>query len=134
MSSDNDKLNDENTNNNFIINNDDSIYKEKSTIIEELEKEEKTLVYDGIEEANNVILNFVNNTKNKLDACLDANGPSVMIDVQSRKEARINAKVRGVNFRYITDINKENISYCKQIIKEFNAELRHLDEVKGILR
>lgn len=131
MSSDNDKLNEENTNNNFIINNYDSIYKEKSTIIEELEKEEKTLVYHGIEEANNVILNFVNNTKNKLDACLDANGPSVMIDVQSIKEARINAKDRGVNFRYITNINKENISYCKQIIKEFNAEVRHLDEVKG---
>ena len=131
MSSDNDKLNAENTNNNFIIINDDSIYKAKSTIIEELEKEEKTLVYDGIEEANNVILNFVNNTKNKLDACLDANGPSVMIEVQYIKEARINSKDRGVNFRYITDINKENISYCKQIIKEFNAELRHLDEVKG---
>lgn len=131
MSSDNDKLNAENTNNNFIIINDDSIYKAKSTIIEELKKEEKTLVYDGIEEANNVILNFVNNTKNKLDACLDANGPSVMIEVQYIKEARINAKDRGVNFRYITDINKENISYCKQIIKEFNAELRHLDEVKG---
>ena len=131
MSSDNDKLNDENTNNNFIIINDDSIYKAKSSIIEELEKEEKTLVYHGIEETNNVILNFVNNTKNKLDTCLDANGPSVMIDVQYIKEARINAKDRGVNFRYITDINKENISYCKQIIKEFNAELRHLDEVKG---
>ena len=54
-----------------------------------------------------------------------------MIEVQYIKEARINAKDRGVNFRYITDINKENISYCKQIIKEFNAELRHLDEVKG---
>jgi len=131
MSSDNDKLNAENTNNNFIIINDDSIYKAKSTIMEELEKEEKTLVYDGIEEANNVILNFVNNTKNKLDACLDANGPSVMIEVQYIKEARINAKDRGVNFRYITAINKENIYYCKQIIKEFNAELRHLDEVKG---
>lgn len=131
MSSDNDKLNAENTNNNFIIINDDSIYKTKSTIIEKLEKEEKTLVYHGIEEANNVILNFVNNTKNKLDACLDANGPSVMIEVQYIKEARINAKDRGVNFRYITDINKENISYCKKIIKEFNAELRHLDEVKG---
>ena len=70
MSSDNDKLNVENSNNNFIIINDDSIYKTKSTIIEELEKEEKTLVYHGIEEANNVILNFVNNTKNKLDACI----------------------------------------------------------------
>ena len=50
MSSDIDKLNDENTNNNFIFNNDDSTYKAKSTIIEKLEKEEKTLVYEGIEE------------------------------------------------------------------------------------
>src|SRR5215203_6524591 len=54
-----------------------------------------------------------------------------MIDVQAIKEARINAKYRGVKFRYITDITKDNISYCKQIIKEFDAELRHLDEVKG---
>ena len=54
-----------------------------------------------------------------------------MIDVQAIKEARINAKDRGVKFRYITDINKENISYCKRIVKEFDAELQHLDEVKG---
>jgi two-component system, OmpR family, sensor histidine kinase VicK len=54
-----------------------------------------------------------------------------MIDVKAIKEARINAKDRGVKFRYITDITKDNISYCKQIIKEFNAELRHLNAVKG---
>jgi two-component system, OmpR family, sensor histidine kinase VicK len=54
-----------------------------------------------------------------------------MIDVEAIKEARINAKDRGVKFRYITDITKYNISYCKQLIKQFNAELRHLDEVKG---
>ena len=54
-----------------------------------------------------------------------------MIDVQEIKEARINAKDRRVKFRYITEITKENISYCKQIIKEFNAELRHLHGVKG---
>jgi two-component system, OmpR family, sensor histidine kinase VicK len=54
-----------------------------------------------------------------------------MIEVQSIKEARINAKNRGVKFRYITDITKDNISYCKQIIKEFDAEFRHLDDVKG---
>ena len=116
MSSGNDKLNDENYNNNFIINNEHSIYKEKSTISEELEKEENTRVFPGIEDANKVVLNFVNNTKNRIDACRDVNGPSVMIDVQSIKEARINAKDRGVKFRYITEITKENISYCKQII------------------
>ena len=54
-----------------------------------------------------------------------------MIDVQAIKEARINAKDRGIKFRYITEITKENIFYCKQMIKEFNAELRHLNEVKG---
>jgi signal transduction histidine kinase len=54
-----------------------------------------------------------------------------MIDVRPIKEARINAKDRGVKFRYITDITKDNISYCKHIIKEFDAEMRHLDEVKG---
>ena len=133
MSSDNDKLNDKNNNNNFILNNEHSNYKEKITISEELEKEkeEKTEVYHGSEDANKVILNFVHHTKNKLDACLDVNGPSVMIDIKEIKEARINAKDRGVKFRYITDITKDNISYCKQIIKEFDAELRHLDEVKG---
>ncbi|MDF2737106.1 MAG: putative signal transduction histidine kinase, with phosphoacceptor and binding domain [Nitrososphaeraceae archaeon] len=54
-----------------------------------------------------------------------------MIDVKAIKEARINAKNRGVKFRYIIDITKDNIFYCKQIIKEFNAELRHLNGVKG---
>ena len=54
-----------------------------------------------------------------------------MIDIHSIKKERINAKNRGVKFRYVTDITRENISYCKQLIKEFNAELRHLDEVKG---
>jgi two-component system, OmpR family, sensor histidine kinase VicK len=115
-----------NNNNNFIINNENSTYKEKNNIAKE-----KTKVYHGIEEANNIILKFVQRTKNRLDACLDANGPSVMIDVKAIKEARINAKDRGVKYRYITEITKENISYCKQIINEFNAELRHLDEVKG---
>ncbi|HEX5186370.1 MAG TPA: HAMP domain-containing sensor histidine kinase [Nitrososphaeraceae archaeon] len=89
------------------------------------------MVYHGIEDANNTILNFVNNTQKRIDACLDTDGPSIMIDIPSIKEVRINAKDRGAKFRYVTNINRENISYCKQLIKEFNAELRHLDEVKG---
>ena len=134
MSPNNDKKEEEN--NNFNLNDEHSIYRERRIIAEgdkeeEEEEEEKTQVYHGIEDANNVILNFVHNTQNKLDACLDANGPSVMTDVQSIKEARINAKDRGVNFRYITEITKDNLSYCKILIKEFDAELRHLDEVKG---
>ena len=55
-----------------------------------------------------------------------------MVDVESIKEARIKAKKdRGVKFRYITEVTTKNISYCKEMIKYFGAEIRHLDNVKG---
>jgi hypothetical protein len=54
-----------------------------------------------------------------------------MIDVESIKEARIKAKNRGVKFRYVTEVTEANISYCKEMIKYFDAEIRHLDDVKG---
>ena len=55
-----------------------------------------------------------------------------MVDVESIKEARIKAKKdRGVKFRYITEVTTNNILYCKEMIKYFGAEIRHLDNVKG---
>ena len=84
-----------------------------------------------MEDANNAILNFVYKARYRIDACLDSNGPSVMVNVDSIKEERIKAKNRGVTFRYITEITTKNISYCKNLIKYFGAEIRHLDGVKG---
>jgi hypothetical protein len=54
-----------------------------------------------------------------------------MVNVDSIKEERNKAKNRGVKFRYITEITTKNISYCKNMIKYFGAEIRHLDGVKG---
>ena len=55
-----------------------------------------------------------------------------MVDVESIKEARIKAKKdRGVKFRYITEVTTKNIDYCKEMVKCFGAEIRHLDNVKG---
>ena len=54
-----------------------------------------------------------------------------MVDVESIKEERIKAKNRGVKFRYITEVTTKNILYCKEMIKYFRAEIRHLDNVKG---
>jgi len=94
-------------------------------------KKEKTEIFHGIEDSNNAILNFVYKAKYRIDACLDSNGPSVMVDVESIKEERIKAKNRGVKFRYITEVTTKNIPYCKEMIKYFRAEIRHLDNVKG---
>jgi two-component system, OmpR family, sensor histidine kinase VicK len=52
-----------------------------------------------------------------------------MMGVGIIKNERLKAKSRGVNFRYVTEIIKDNISYCKEL-SEF-AEVRHLNGVKG---
>jgi signal transduction histidine kinase len=52
-----------------------------------------------------------------------------MMGVDAIKNERLKAKRRGVNFRYITGITKDNLSYCKEL-SEF-AEVRHLNGVKG---
>jgi hypothetical protein len=43
--------------------------------------------------------------------------------------ACIDMKNRGVKMRFITEITKDNIKYCRQLMKI--AEIRHLDKVKG---
>jgi signal transduction histidine kinase len=40
------------------------------------------------------------------------------------------AKRRGVKLMYVTEITKENLPYCKQLM-EMTYELRHLDGIKG---
>lgn len=52
-----------------------------------------------------------------------------MMGVGAIKNERLKAKNRGVNFRYITQITNDNLSYCKELSKF--AELRHLNGVKG---
>ena len=52
-----------------------------------------------------------------------------MMGVDAIKNERLKAKRRGVNFRYITEVTKDNLSYCKEL-SEF-AVVRHLNGVKG---
>ncbi|MDQ4022954.1 MAG: HAMP domain-containing histidine kinase, partial [Thermoproteota archaeon] len=39
-------------------------------------------------------------------------------------------KTRGIKLRYITEITKENVHYCKELIK-FEYDIRHLDGIKA---
>ena len=52
-----------------------------------------------------------------------------MMGVEAIKNERFKAKNRGVEFRYITEITGDNISYCKELSKI--SEIRHLNGVKG---
>jgi len=66
--------------------------------------------------------------KYRHDVCTDSNGSSVILTTDVVKNAYYDLKRRGIKVRWVTEITKENISYCKRIM-EF-AKLRHL-EVKG---
>ena len=74
-------------------------------------------------------MEFVSRANHKIDACIDSKAPSVMMGIQSIKKERLKAKKRGVEFRYVTEITNDNLSYCKEMIKF--ADLRHLNGVKG---
>ena len=69
-------------------------------------------------------------TNNRVDACVDYTRPSLAIDFLALKNAFINAKKRGVKLRYVTEITRDNISYCK-LLTTIVDELRHLDGIKG---
>jgi two-component system, OmpR family, sensor histidine kinase VicK len=94
------------------------------------EKERTEVVY-GIDNVINIVLEFLSQTNNKIDACVDYTRPSLAIDFLALKNAFLNAKKRGVKLRYVTEITKDNVSYCKQLLTTMVYELRHLDGMKG---
>jgi two-component system, OmpR family, sensor histidine kinase VicK len=101
------------------------------TIIEDGQKELTQLLY-GEENVMKAYTNFMDKAKARIDACLDSNGPSIDMGVKEYHDVLIHAiKTRGLRFRYLTEITKENISYCKELMKL--VELRHLDGIKGDL-
>jgi two-component system, OmpR family, sensor histidine kinase VicK len=93
--------------------------------------QERTEVSYGIENVIRIVLQFLSQTNNRVDACVDYTRPSLAIDFLALKNAFIDAKKRGVKLRYVTEITKDNISYCKQLLTTMVDELRHLDGIRG---
>jgi two-component system sensor histidine kinase VicK len=95
-------------------------------------KKEDTLVFYGVDTVINIILEFLNHTNSKIDACVDYSRPSLAIEIVLLRDAFLNVKKRGVKLRYVTEITNENISHCRQLLTMVD-ELRHLDGIKGNL-
>ena len=91
---------------------------------------EGTEVFYGVDAVMRTVLQFLYQTDDKIDACVDYTRPSLAIDIVILKKAFLDAKKRGVKLRYATEITKDNISYCKQMMTMVD-ELRHLDGIKG---
>jgi len=91
---------------------------------------EKTEVLCNPDEIVRRTIEQCNSLKFTMDSCTDVNGPSMLvIPNHPVTNACIDVKNRGVKMRFITEITKDNIKYCRQLMKI--AEIRHLDKVKG---
>src|SRR6188472_242417 len=72
----------------------------------------------------------MSNVKNKMDICFDHRAPSIVVENGEYSNGYIDIRKRGGKIRAFTEITKDNIQYCKELIKLVD-ELRHLDGVKG---
>jgi len=68
--------------------------------------------------------------KLRIDVCVDHTRPYLAIEIIRLRDAFIDARRRHVTIRYITEITKDNLHYCKEMISVVD-ELRHLNGIKG---
>jgi signal transduction histidine kinase len=94
------------------------------------EGQEFTRVYYGGETVIDTVLQFLKKSKNIIYACVDQTRPSLTIDIVKLRKAFLDVKKRGVKLLYVTEITKDNLSYCKQLLTLVD-ELKHLDGIKG---
>ncbi|MDP9290464.1 MAG: hypothetical protein M3P08_20025 [Thermoproteota archaeon] len=92
---------------------------------------ERIEVLHDTESIINTYLNILNNANRRWDYFADARSLSLApFAIEPVKKEMLDARrTGGTRLRFVTEITKDNILSCKEIME--NAELRHLDGVKG---
>jgi hypothetical protein len=91
---------------------------------------ERTEVLYASESVMNAISQFLSKA-NTINSCGDYKAPSANIQVEEYRKLLFDLKKRGIKLRYITDITKDNVKYCKELMSDFTYEIRHLDGIKA---
>jgi two-component system sensor histidine kinase VicK len=90
---------------------------------------ERTEILHGTETVLDFLSQFLSKSQ-RVDSCGDSKSPSVATKVDMYKKLLVDIKNKGIKMRQVTDITKENILYCKELLR-FNYEIRHLEGIKA---
>jgi len=92
--------------------------------------EHKTEVLHGAENILKSTLEITSKVEHSIDNCIDSSAPLSFVskDLPMFK-ALSEARKKGVKSRFITEITRNNIVHCKELMKI--VELRHLNKIKG---
>jgi two-component system sensor histidine kinase VicK len=94
-------------------------------------RKQKTSIYYKQYNVINTVIEFIDKSSSRIDACVDYTRPSLIVEIAALKKAFVDAKDRGIKLRYVTEITSDNVSYCKELINTINLELRHVYGIKG---
>lgn len=90
----------------------------------------KTEILYGVENSLSYGMKFMKNVTRKMDITFDHKAPSIVIKIPQYYDGYKDILERGGKIRCITEITKNNIQYCKELLN-IVTDLRHLDGLKG---
>ena len=90
-------------------------------------KHEKTEMLMGAEATTKRTQEFFSNISKKFDVCANSAAPFVAMTIF--RDAYENMKSTGIKIRWVTDITKDNLMYCKDLMQY--AEVRHISSLNG---
>jgi two-component system sensor histidine kinase VicK len=78
----------------------------------------------------NAVLDIFYDAKHRIDICGNSKFPPLIFSFEPIRKAILAAKNRSIRQRYIIEITKENIHYCKELMKLVD-DLRHSDQIEA---
>jgi len=90
-------------------------------------KHERTEMLIGPEVTTKRAWELFSNISNKLDVCASSAAPSIAMTIF--RDAYKSMKRRGIKIRWVTDITKDNLTHCKDLMQY--AEVRHISSLNG---
>src|SRR5215218_6697403 len=90
-------------------------------------KHEQTEMLIGAEVTTKRVSEFFSNVSKKFDGCANSTAPSIAMTIF--RDAYEDMKSRGIKIRWVTDITKDNLMHCKDLMQY--AEVRHISSLNG---
>src|SRR5829696_779057 len=88
-------------------------------------KHEQTEMLIGAEVTTKRMSELFSNVSKKFDGCANSTAPSIAVTIF--RDAYEDMKSRGVKIRWVTDITKDNLTHCKDLMQY--AEVRHISSL-----
>ena len=78
----------------------------------------------------NAVIDIFYDAEHRIDICGNSKFPPLIFSFEPIKKAILAAKNNGIRQRYIIEITKENIQYCKELMQLVD-DLRHSDHTEA---